>query len=213
MNVKGPPPPPDPKPEGRRAEQSRGTRSLLVAAARELFTERGYAGTSTEEIVRQAGLTRGALYHHFRDKRDLFRATFEAVEQEVVEKVAVTALSETDPWQQQIAALEAFLDSCLDPAVQQIVLVDAPSVLGLATWREIEAAYGLGLVRAGLELVMDAGLIERQPIEPLAHLIFGALTEAGLMIARAEDVKAARAEVGASVQRMFDGLRIKDAQS
>jgi AcrR family transcriptional regulator len=202
---------PDPKPEGRRAEQSRGTRSLLVMVARELFAERGYAATSTEEIVRQAGVTRGALYHHFRDKRDLFRAAFEEVEQEVAEKVAVAALQENDPWLQQVAAVDVFLDSCLDPAVQQIVLVDAPSVLGLATWREIEAVYGLGLVRAGLQSVMDAGLIENQPIEPLAHLIFGALTEAGLMIARSDDVEATRAEVGASVERLLEGLRIKRA--
>lgn len=208
MNVKRPVP--EEKPEGRRAEQSRGTRIALLVVARELLAERGYAAVSTEEIVRRAGVTRGALYHHFRDKRDLFRAVFEQVEQEVAEKVAVAALSETDPWRQQISAVHAFLDICLEPDVQQIVLVDAPSVLGLATWREIEAVYGLGLVRAGLQAVMDAGLIEEQPVEPLAHLVFGALTEAGLMIARADDVEAARAEVGASVERVLEGLRIKD---
>jgi AcrR family transcriptional regulator len=193
-------------------EQSRSTRSALLEAARGLFAETGYAAVSTEEIVRRAGVTRGALYHHFRDKRDLFRAVFEQVEQEVAEKIAAAALSETDPWEQQTVALRAFLDVCLEPAVQRIVLVDAPSVLGLKVWRDIEAAYGLALVRAGLQSVMDAGLIEKQPLEPLAHLLFGALTEAGLMIARAEDVEAARAEVGASVERLLEGLRVKDAQ-
>jgi AcrR family transcriptional regulator len=198
--------------KGRKAEQAEATRSALLKVARGLFAERGFADVSTEEIVQRAGVTRGALYHHFRDKRDLFRTVFERVEEEVAEKIAGAALSETDPWEQQKVALRAFLDVCLEPAVQRIVLVDAPSVLGLEDWRDIEAAYGLALVRAGLQSVMDAGLIERQPLEPLAHLLFGALTEAGMMIARAEDVAAARAEVGESVERLLEGLRVKDAR-
>jgi AcrR family transcriptional regulator len=198
--------------KGRKAEQAEATRSALLKVARGLFAERGFADVSTEEIVQRAGVTRGALYHHFRDKRDLFRTVFERVEEEVAEKIAGAALSETDPWEQQKVALRAFLDVCLEPAVQRIVLVDAPSVLGLKDWRDIEAAYGLALVRAGLQSVMDAGLIERQPLEPLAHLLFGALTEAGMMIARAEDVEAARAEVGESVERLLEGLRVKDAR-
>jgi AcrR family transcriptional regulator len=197
--------------KGRKAEQAEATRGALLNVARGLFAERGFADVSTEEIVQRAGVTRGALYHHFRDKRDLFRTVFETVEQEVAEKIAEAALSETDPWEQQKVALRAFLDVCLEPAVQRIVLVDAPSVLGLTDWRDIEAAYGLALVRAGLQSVMDAGLIEKQPLEPLAHLLFGALTEAGMMIARAEDVEAARAEVGESVERLLEGLRVKDA--
>jgi AcrR family transcriptional regulator len=194
--------------KSRKAEQAEATRGALLSVARELFAERGFAAVSTEEIVQRAGVTRGALYHHFRDKRDLFRAVFEAVEQRVVEKIAGVALSEADLWERQLVALRAFLDVCLEPDVQRIVLVDAPSVLGLETWREIEAAYGLALVRTGLQSVMDAGLIERQPVEPLAHLIFGALTEAGLMIARSDDVELARADVGASVERLLEGLRI-----
>jgi AcrR family transcriptional regulator len=192
----------------RKAEQSEATRAALLAAARDLFTNPGYAAVATEEIVQRAGVTRGALYHHFAGKRELFRAVFEQLEQEIAEKIATAALAESDPWQQQVTAAEAFLDCCLEPAVQRIALVDAPSVLGLATWREIEAEYGLALVRAGLQAVMDAGLIERQPVEPLAHLILGALIEAGLMIAYADDIQAARAEVGASVERLLTGLRV-----
>jgi AcrR family transcriptional regulator len=197
--------------KSRKAEQSEATRGALMGVARELFAARGYAEVSTEEIVRRAGVTRGALYHHFRGKKDLFRAVFEGLEQEVAEQIASAALAETDPWRQQQLAIGAFLDVCLDPAVQRIALVDAPSVLGLQAWREVEATYGLALVRAGLQSVMDAGLIEEQPIEPLAHLIFGALTEAALEIARAGDVEAARAEVGASVDRLLDGLRVGPA--
>ena len=194
--------------KNRKAEQSELTRGALVDAARGMFSERGYAGVSTEEIVQAAGVTRGALYHHFKDKQDLFTAVVEQVEQEVLERVGAAAVSETDPWEQQRVAVGAFLDACLDPAVQRIILTDAPSVLGLAAWREIEARYGLALVRAGLQLVMDAGLIEQQPIEPLAHMLLGAMAEAGLLIAHAEDATAARAEVGESLDRLMQGLRV-----
>jgi AcrR family transcriptional regulator len=192
---------------GRQTERSDATRGALLAAARELFTEQGYSSVSTEEIVRAAGVTRGALYHHFRDKQDLFRAVFEVIEQEMAERVATAALAETDPWAQQRLATGAFLDNCLDPAVQRIALTDAPSVLGLAEWREIEERYGLALIQAAVQNLMDQDLIERQPVEPLAHLMLGAFTEAGLLIARAADREAARAEVGESIERLMQGLR------
>jgi AcrR family transcriptional regulator len=190
-----------------RTQQSEATRRKLLRVGRDLFTRRGFNDVPTEEIVRRAGVTRGALYHHFRDKRDLFAAVVEQVEQEVLERVAQAALTETDAWEQQRAAIGAYLDVCLEPAVQRIVLTDAPSVLGLAAWREIEARYGLGLVSAGLQTVMEAGYIEKQPIEPLAHLFLGALTEGGLLIGRAEDREAARREVGEGLDRILQGLR------
>src|SRR5919198_6205167 len=190
-----------------RAQQSEATRRALVRVARDLFAKRGFNDVSTEEIVRRAGVTRGALYHHFHDKRDLFQAVVEQIEQEVMQKVAETPLAEGDPWDQQTAAIGAYLDVCLEPAVQRIVLTDAPSVLGLAAWREIEARYGLGLVSAGLETVMEAGYIERQPVEPLAHLLLGALTEGGLLIARADDREKARRDVGDGLDRILGGLR------
>jgi len=194
--------------KNRKAEQSAATRSALVDAARSLFGERGFAAVSTEEIVQAAGVTRGALYHHFKDKQDLFTAVVERVEQEILERVAAAALAEPDVWEQQRVAVGAFLDGCLDPAVQRVILTDAPSVLGLAAWREIEARYGLALVRAGLQNVMDAGLIERQPLEPLAHMLLGAMAEGGLLIARSDDPRVARREVGDSLDRILRGLRV-----
>src|SRR3954447_15324118 len=190
-----------------RVQQSEATRRKLLRVGRDLFTRNGFSDVPTEEIVRRAGVTRGALYHHFRDKRDLFAAVVEQVEQEVLERVAAVALSEEDAWERQRAAIGAYLDVCLEPAVQRIVLTDAPSVLGLAAWREIEAKYGLALVRAGLQSVIEAGYIEEQPVEPLAHLFLGALTEGGLVIARADDREAARREVGDSLERILRGMR------
>lgn len=192
----------------RKAEQSEATRADLIRSARRLFAERGFGAVAAEEIVQDAGVTRGALYHHFRDKRDLFRAVFEAIEQESAERVAAAALAKEDVWEQQLAAVEAFLDVCLDRDVQQIALIDAPGVLGQADWREIEARYGLGLVQAGLAASIEAGVIERQPVEPLAHLVFGALIEAGLLIARADDRELAREQVAASLERLLAGLRV-----
>jgi AcrR family transcriptional regulator len=187
--------------------QPEATRAALVAAARALFAERGYAGVGTEEIVHRAGVTRGALYHHFSDKQDLMRAVLHDLSRELAEASAAAALKETDQWRQILAAVAAFLDACTDPAIQRIMMTDAPSVLGWDEWREIDTQYGLGLVKASLENAMGTGLIERQPVDPLAHLVVGALDEAAMYISRADDAAAARREMGESVERMLNGLR------
>ena len=190
-----------------KAEQADATRTALSAAARQLFTERGYAATSTTEIVERAGVTRGALYHHFAAKDELFRAVFEQLEGEVTEHVAHQALTSDDPLEQLRRGTRAYLDACIDPAVQRVVLLDGPSVLGWETWQEIEQRYGYGLVLAGVEAAIGAGLISAQPVEPLAHVLFGALTEAGMVVARADEPRTARAEMEAAMDRLLDGLR------
>jgi AcrR family transcriptional regulator len=191
----------------RKAEQSDATRSALLAAARRLFTERGYAATSTNEIVERAGVTRGALYHHFPAKYDLFRAVFEQLEAELADQVARAALAGSDALEQLRLGCRAFLDICLDPAVQRIVIVEGPAVLGWETWHEIEERYGHGLVVAGVAAAVDAGLVERQPVEPLANVLFGALAQAGMVVARAGDPDAARTDMEAAMDRLLDGLR------
>ena len=117
------------------------------------------------------------------------------------------ALARPDPWEAMLAGLDLFLDICLEPEVQRIALLDAPSVLGWETWREIESRYGLGLIRLGLQGLMEAGIAERQPLDPLAHAMLGTLYEAGLYVARAADVEAARSEMGFVLRRMLDGVR------
>jgi AcrR family transcriptional regulator len=192
---------------GAKAAQSEATRAALIATARGLFAERGYAGVGTEEIVRTAGVTRGALYHHFAGKKELFEAVYEDVERQLVEQIAASAISSaTDPLAALHAGAQAFLDACEDPAVQRIALVDAPSVLGWEQWREIGLRYGFGLVRATVEAAMDAGLIERQPIDALSHLLLGAIDEGAMLIARADDRGTTREEVGATVKRLLEAL-------
>lgn len=194
--------------KSRREENSEATRRGLIDAARELFTKRGYAETSTEEIVRRSRVTRGALYHHFSGKQDLFRAVLEEVNGRVSEAIAGRALDQGDVWSGVVRGVEAFLDACLDPAYQRIVLLDGPAVLGWEEWREIDSQYGLGLVKASLENAMETGLIARQPVDPLAHLLVGALDEAAMYIARADDDRLARREMGESIERMLEGLRV-----
>jgi AcrR family transcriptional regulator len=195
----------------RKAEQSLETRAALIAAARELFAARGFADVGTEEIVRAAGVTRGALYHHFDGKRELFEAVYEELERELVEQVAQSAeLQTSDPLEiLRIGAL-AFLDASEDPAVQRIALLDAPAVLGWQRWREIGMRYGLGVVQATLQAAVDAGVIEEQPVEPLAHMILGAIDEGAMLVARANDGGKTREAVGASVNRFLDALRPRD---
>jgi len=197
----------------RQEERSQATRTALLDTARELFAERGYAGVGTEEIVRAAGVTRGALYHHFADKRALFEAVYEDVEQRLLARIAAEAeAASDDPLQTLRSGMEAFLAACEDPAVQRIALLDAPSVLGWETWREIGQRYGLGLVQGALQAAMDAGQIEPQPVAPFAHLLLGAVDEAALLVARAEDGGRTREEVTASLGRLLDALAVRSGK-
>ncbi|HKV15438.1 MAG TPA: TetR/AcrR family transcriptional regulator [Reyranella sp.] len=191
----------------RQAERSAATRQALVRVARRLFAKLGYGAAATEEIVRQARVTRGALYHHFRDKQDLFLAVLDQEQQRLAAAAAAAATAESDPWQAMMAGTAAFLDGCLDPAVQQIVIVDGPAVLGPERWRELDQSYYLGSLKQLLEMAIAQGLVHRQPVDTLAHLIFGAVHEAAFVIAGAQDKGAARREVNDVLTRLFAGLR------
>jgi AcrR family transcriptional regulator len=192
----------------RRAEQAEGTRAALIEAARPLFAERGYAAVGTEEIVAAARVTRGALYYHFEDKKDLFRAVYAEVDRELVEGIAQVAVAEPDPWLRLIAGCDAFLDACIDPALQRIVFLDAPSVLGWREWHEAaEAASALGVVEFGLQGAVEAGTVRIGNVPVFAHLVLGALNEAGMFIAHADDPARARDDVGGAMRELLDGMR------
>jgi len=194
--------------KSRQAENSAATRAALLKIARRFFADRGYAETATEEIVRRARVTRGALYHHFKDKQDLFRAVLHEEQSRVAAKCAEAAARENDPWRALMAANEAFLEACLDPAVQQIVLIDAPAVLGLEGFRQSDESYYLAGLKAAIEAAIAAGIIEPQPVESLAHMIMGSMNEAARLIAYASDKQRARREVSESANRIWNSLRI-----
>ena len=189
------------------AERSASTRTALIDAGRRLFADRGYAGVGTEEIVRAAGVTRGALYHHFAGKRELLAAIYEQLEGEIAEQVTAAAAPGSGPLETLEAGAEAFLDRCLEPEVQRIALLDAPAVLGWEAWREIGARYGLGLISALLDAGMQTGKIRRQPVVPLAHALLGALDEIAMLVARARDPEAVRAEASQTLAGLVAGLR------
>lgn len=191
----------------RKAAQSAATRARLIGAARALFAERGYAAVGTEEIVRAAGVTRGALYHQFADKRELFRAVFEEVEAEITQRIAERALAGSDPFDALRAGVLFWLEACSEPAIQRIVLLDAPAVLGYEEWRSTGERNALALVCAALEQATESGAIARQPVVALAHVTIGALDAAALYVARAADQATARAEMEVVLNRMVDTLR------
>jgi len=189
-----------------KAEQSEATRGALVAAAETLFAERGFADTATEAVVKAAGVTRGALYHHFTDKADLFRAVYERLEQRMLAQVEEAVAGLTDPVAVLHRGTEAFLDACLDPSVQRIVLLEGPTVLGWDTWRQIDMAYGLGMVTAVLEVAMQTGAIRPAPVEALAHILLGGLNEGAMLMASSPDIEGARQRTGEALRAVIDGL-------
>ena len=194
--------------------RSEATRQRLVAAARPMFAERGYAGVGTEQIVQAAGVTRGALYHQFRDKADLFAAVAETAQAEVARRITSGAESDgpVDPMTALYAGVRRFLEACADPAVERILLLDGPAVIGWQAWRDLADRYGLGLLQHGLQAAMDAGAISPQPVMPLAHVLIGALDECALYVARAADPAAARQQCMAVLTQLLDGLRPRAGQ-
>jgi AcrR family transcriptional regulator len=191
-----------------KAAQREATVAALVKAARELFAERGYAGVGTEEIVQRAGVTRGALYHHFRaGKEELFKAVLVQVSADVVQRVAAAAAATDDPWEELVLGSEAFLDACATPEVQRIVLLDAPAVLDWDVRRAIDADYGLRLLEGALQNAMDAGRVVPGSALAMAQVLAGALDEAAMVVAQADDPTAARAEMSHTVRRLLEGLR------
>jgi AcrR family transcriptional regulator len=194
------------------AERSDATKAALMVAARRLFAERGYDGVGTEEIVRAAGVTRGALYHHFGGKAELLDAVYERLEAESTERVARVVLgSELEsPLEAMKAGIEAFLDECAEPELQRIGLHDAPAVLGWDRWREVAAANGLGLIEASLTAAIEAGEIRPLPVKPMAHLLLGALDEAAMLVARSDD-PASRAEVTAVLLVLLESFSVSPA--
>lgn len=192
-------------------ERSAATRDALISAARKLWGLRGYTDVGTPEIATAAGVTRGAMYHQFADKAALFREVVEVVEQDVMARMAVVVAESgaTTPTEAVRAAVDAWLDVSGDPEVRQLILLDAPSVLGWAEFRDVAQRYSLGMTEQMLSEAIRAGELVEQPVRPLAHVLIGALDEAAMVIATADDPQRTRREIGQVLHRligaMFDG--------
>jgi AcrR family transcriptional regulator len=189
-------------------ERSAATRDALISAARRLWGLRGYADVGTPEIATAAGVTRGAMYHQFADKAALFSEVVEAVEQDVMARMAtlVAESGATTPADAIRAAVDAWLDVSGDPEVRQLILLDAPSVLGWPAFRDVAQRYSLGMTEQLLSEAVRAGQLTLQPMRPLAHILIGALDEAAMVIATADDPKRARRETGEVLHRLIDAM-------
>ncbi|OEJ24181.1 TetR family transcriptional regulator [Streptomyces agglomeratus] len=192
--------------QGSRARQREHTRQALVREGRRLFAARGYGAVGLSEIVRAAGVTKGALYHHFDSKTELFRAVLEEVQQEVARNVAETADAHPDPWSRLTAGCQAFLAASTGPDVQRIMLVDGPAVLGWSQWRALDEAASVRHLAEALTALIEQGLIAPQPVAPLTHLLSGAMNEAALWLAASENPEDLPA-TQAALSRMLDALR------
>ena len=188
----------------RQAARSASTRAKLIRAARVLFARHGYAAVSTEQIVRRAGVTRGALYHQFARKEDLFTAVYEQVEQDLTDRLIALVSGTSSPFEAMRAGVRTFLDACRTPEMQRIVLIDGPSVLGWDRWREISQQNGLGLIEGVLNAAIEAGEIDPVAVTPLAHMLGGALDEAALLVVNDPDQTDT---VAGTLERLLDGLR------
>lgn len=197
---------PVPPAPGKRAAQGRATREQLVEVATRLFAEHGYEGTSIEAVLTAAGVSRGALYHHFAGKEALFEAALSAVSDRVMAELVTEIQSRSDPVDALRTGALAWITLAADPVIQRIMLLDAPSVLGWDRWRDMDDGRTLGAMRAMLQGVSDSGRLPPELVSPFAHMILGALDEIAMVVARAADSTAAVAEGRHAVEELLNRL-------
>jgi AcrR family transcriptional regulator len=190
------------------AERSAATQQALIGAARRLWGERGYAEVGTPEIAEAAGVTRGAMYHQYADKAALFRAVIEAMDQELIARIeaAVAAAEPKTPADTVHAMANAWLDIAAEPEVRQLMLLDGPSVIGWAEYREMSQRNSVEASEQLLKAAIDAGQLRPQPVRPLALVLLGAFDEAAMYLADAEDPEQAREEIRAVIRDVINGI-------
>ena len=190
------------------ADRSAATRDALLTAARRLFADHGFAEVSADAIAAAAGVTRGAMYHQFADKTALFDAVVEAVEADIARRLAheVATAGVPDPVEALRQAVRTWLDVCVEPEIRRIALIDGPSVLGWARWREVCKRHVFGLVEELLSAGIEAGRIRVQPVAPLTHALMGAADEAALYVAEAADRARARDAMTAVFDQLIAGI-------
>ncbi len=193
----------------RRGQFSSSTRRALIAGAERLFTTQGYGGTSLDTIVKQAKVTKGALYHHFSGKQAVFEAVFEKIESEAAERIRKAIRGKRNPWDKASASVQAFLQVVQDPSYQRVVIQEGPAVLGYERFREQEERSSFGLVQELVgEVLAEATLdVTDEMLEVLSRMFWGALSAAGESVSEAEDPKAMVAEVEAAVDLILAGIR------
>ncbi len=193
-----------------KVQQGQETAEVLVRIGHELFSELGFNGVSAEKLVETAGLTRGALYHHFDGKLGLFEAVFIACEQEIATRIEAAAATKDTPAEQLIAASLAFLDACADPVLRRIVVDEAPSVLGWSKWREIDTAHGLALLRGAIQQLHDDGKLQGYSVDALAYLLSGAMNELAMWMTESGDAEERLGEAKRNLEALLRSIMESD---
>lgn len=193
-------------PRTARDAQAESTRLALLRHARRLFLSRGYAESSTDELARRAKLTKGALYHHFSNKQEIYRAVVEDMGKEVVARIEAAAGASSDPASRLRAVCEAYLDACMDANLARILVIEAPVVLGWKAWCDIAQEHEVRALAKRLGEAVAAGIIREQPLETMAQVLLGALNTAARVVTTAADPVSARAQVGETIERLLRGL-------
>jgi len=189
-----------------RNARAESTRNTLLRHARRLFTQKGYTEASTDEVVRRAKVTKGALYHHYANKLDLYQAVVEDMEREVVARLEAAAATCPGPGERLRATCGAYLDACLDVNLARVLVIEAPVVLGWKTWCDIAQEHEVATLSRRLGEAVAAGIIREQPLETMAQVLLGALNTAARVIATAPEPAAARLQVEETIERLLNGL-------
>ncbi len=189
------------------AERRAQTRGAILTAARTLFGDQGFAATPMDQIAQASGVAKGAVYHHFPSKEAVFEAVFEVVGLEVEATVRAAASEARDVLASMAAGTRTYFAVCSNGPIGRIMLKDGPAVLGWTRWREIDAQHFGGGIESVVAAAMRQGLIREQPVEPLARLILGAVTEAAMACGAADDPPAAAQSYAQAFEALLDGLR------
>jgi AcrR family transcriptional regulator len=193
----------------KQAERRAATTEAILNSGRRLFGERGFAATTIDDIAEAAGVAKGAVYHHFATKEALFEAVFDQVSRDLVSEIGGAVRTEKDVLAAMVAGTQHYFAACAKDATCQIILRDGPAVLGWERWREIDAQHFGGKIPRALAAAMDAGLLARQPVEPLARLLLGAMTEAAVACAGRSDVAKAGSEYSRASRSLIEALRVR----
>ena len=193
----------------KQAERRAATTEAILKAGRRLFGERGFAATTIDDIAAAAEVAKGAVYHHFATKETVFEAVFDSVSRDLVTEIDRAVRTEKDVLAAMVAGTQHYFSACAKGPTCQIILRDGPAVLGWERWREIDARHFGGKFPRALAAAMDAGLIARQPIEPLARLLLGAVTEATVACAGRPDILKAGGEYSRGFKSLIEALRLR----
>jgi AcrR family transcriptional regulator len=191
------------------ADRRAATQGAILKAARKLFGEHGFQQTTMDDIAAAARVAKGAVYHHFTTKEAVFEAVFDEVSRDLVAEIANVSRAEKDVLVAMAAGTQHYLAACSKGATGQIILRDGPAVLGWERWREIDTQHFGGQIPRALQAAMERGLIGRQPVEPLARLLLGAMTEAAVACAGSADIKKAGAEYSKAFRSLLEAMRTR----